>query len=400
MPDYASINGVAAADIASINGVSKAGIATVSGAATPASGASRWVVASAGGYILHAANSDLTSWSSYDCATDSPNSIALASGKNSAGQIIYVAGTDAASRELLVSGTDITAAHTFTDVNISPNDDQYAVSWGAKSDGATAGVWMSAGDDGLVMRSTDGAATWSAVNMSSTNLGTKVIWGIANNGAGKWAFAAGSAYLYVSTDDGASFSESEPWGTDTPGKIKGIIYTKNAGGGGSWVIAYSRSSTVHFRSCSDSDLTDWSAEFSVNSTNFPARASNGTGASVTFANPSSQEEFIRMAAYNGKIVACSTADEVLISFDVDGKTISNGTFRDGNKSDETGLDLDSGDLCASLATDGTTWVLSCRGGDIHTSTDGDTWTRVLNDESLGGSQRHLNAVACDVLLPL
>lgn len=395
MADYAKLNDVSASDIVKINGVAYASVAKCSGLSSPASGASRWVVASAGGYVLHAAASDLTSWSSYDGATDSPNSIALAFGKNSAGAGIYVAGTNASTRELLVSGTDVTTAGVWTDVNISPNDDQYAVSWGAKSDGATAGVWMSAGDDGLVMRSTDGAATWSAVNMSSTNLGTKVIWGIANNGAGKWAFGAGSAYLFVSTDDGATWSDSQPWSTNTPGKIKGIIYTNN-----SWVIAYSRSSTVHFRSCSDSDLTDWSDEFSVNSTNFPARPSNGTGASVTFANPSSQEQFVRMAAFNGKVCAVSTADEVILSFDVDGKTISNGTFRDGNKADETGLDLDSGDLCASLATDGTTWVLSCRDGDIHVSTDGDTWTRVLNDVSLGGSERHLNAVACDVVLPL
>jgi len=396
MPDFEAFNSVAAANVEAINGVAKSSCEAVQGVTIPSgtTTASRWVVVSAGGYVLHAANSDLTSWSSYDGATDSPNSIALAFGRNSAGAGIYVAGTTAAARELLISGTDVTSG-TWSDVDVSPNDDQLAVSWGAKSDGATAGVWMSAGDDGLVMRSTDGASSWSAVDMSATNLGTKVIWGIANNGQGKWAFGAGSAYLYVSTDDGATFSESEPWGTDTPGKIKGIIYTNN-----SWVIAYSRGSAVHFRSCSDSDLTDWSAEFSVNSTNFPARASNGTGASVTFANPSSQEEFIRMAAYNGKIVACSTADEVILSFDVNGKTMSNGTFRDGNKSDETGLDLDSGDLCASLATDGSTWVLSCRGGDIHTSTDGDTWTRVLNDQSLGGAQRHLNAVACDVVLPL
>lgn len=395
MADYAKLNDVAAADIVKINGVAYASVAKCSGLSSPASGASRWVVASAGGYVLHAAASDLTSWSSYDGATDSPNSIALAFGRNSAGAGIYVAGTNASTRELLVSGTDVTTAGVWTDVNISPNDDQYAVSWGAKSDGATAGVWMSAGDDGLVMRSTDGAATWSAVNMSSTNLGTKVVWGIANNGAGKWAFGAGSAYLFVSTDDGATWSDTQPWSTNTPGKIKGIIYTNN-----SWVIAYSRSSTVHFRSCSDSDLTDWSDEFSVNSTNFPARASNGTGASVTFANPSSQEQFVRMAAFNGKVCAVSTADEVILSFDVDGKTMSNGTFRDGNKADETGLDLDAGDLCASLATDGSTWVLSCRGGDIHVSTDGDTWTRVLNDVDLGGAQRHLNAVACDVVLPL
>ena len=400
MADYAKLNDVAAADIVKINGVAYASVAKCSGLSSPASGASRWVCVSAGGYVVHAANSDRTSWSSYDGATDSPNSISLAFGKNSAGAGIFVAGTNASARELLVSGTDVTSVGAWTDVNISPNDDQYAVSWGAKSDGATAGVWMSAGDDGLVMRSTDGASTWSSVSMASTNLGSKVIWGIANNGSGKWAFAA-EEYLYISTNDGQSFSESTPWSTNTPGKVKGIIYTKNAGGGGSWVIAYTRSSTVHFRSCSDSDMTDWSDEFSVNSTNFPARASNGTGASVTFANPSSQEEFIRMAAFNGKVCAVSTADEVILTFDVDGKTMSNGKFRDGNKSDETGLDFDSGDLAASVATDGTTWMVSCRGGDVFESTDNaDTWTRILDNIDLGGAQRHLNAIACDVVLPL
>ena len=399
MADYAKLNDVAATDIVKINGVAYASVAKCSGLSSPASGASRWVCVTAGGYVVHAANSDRTSWSSYDGTSASPKSLALAFGKNSAGAGLYVAGTDAAASELLVSGTDVTAG-TWTDVS-TPTGDQYAVSWGVKSDGATAGVRMSAGDNGSLMRSTDGASTWSAVNMGSTNLGTKDIWGIANNGAGRWAFGAGSAYLYVSTDDGATWSDSEPWGTNTPGKIKGIIYTKNAGGGGSWVIAYSRGSAVHFRSCSDSDLTDWSDEFSVNSTNFPARASNGTGASVTFANPSSQEEFIRMAAFNGLVCCVSTADEVILTFEVNGKTISNGKFRDGNKSDETGLDLDSGDHCASVATDGTTWLVSCRGGDVFESTDNaDTWTRVLNDISLGGSQRHLNAIACDVVLPL
>ena len=131
MADYVKFDGVAAADIVKINGVSKSGIAKACGASTPASGASRWVCVSAGGYVVHAANSDLTSWSSYDGATASGSSIALAFGKNSAGAGIYVAGTNSHARELLVSGTDVTTDAVWTDVNISPNDDQYAVSWGA-----------------------------------------------------------------------------------------------------------------------------------------------------------------------------------------------------------------------------------------------------------------------------
>lgn len=399
MAEYAKLNDVAATDIVKINGVDYASVAKCSGLTSPASGASRWVCVSAGGYVAHAANSDRTSWSSYDGATASGHSIALAFGKNSAGAGIYVAGTTSHARELLVSSTDVTSVGAWTDVNISPNDDQFAVSWGAKSDGATAGVWMSAGDDGLVMRSTDGAATWSNVSMANTNLGSSIIWGIANNGSGKWAFAAGE-YLYVSTDDGASFSESTPWSTNTPVKVKGIIYTKH-GGSGSWVIGYVRGGACKFRSCADSDMTDWSDEFSVNATNFPARASNGAGAEVSLANPDDDHDFIRMAAFNGKICAVSTADEVILTFDVNGKTISNGKFRDGNQSGETGLDFDSGDLAASVATDGTTWMVSCRGGDVFESTDNaDTWTQILNDIDLGGSQRNLNAIACDVVLPL
>lgn len=398
MPDIQAVNGVAYASIQAINGVATASCEAVQGLTAPAtsSTATRWVVVTGGGYVAHAANSDRTSWSSYDGTfNSSPKALALAFGKNASGAGIYVCTRDAASRELQVSSTDVTTDAVWSDINISPNDDQHDVTWGARSDGSTAGTWMSVGDDGLVMRSTDGAANWSSVDMSSTNLGTKVIWGIDSNGSGKWMFAAGSAYLYVSTNDGASFTESQPWGSDTPGAIKGIIYTNN-----SWVIAYRRGSAVHFRSCADSDTSDWSDEFSVNATNFPARVSNGTNAVVTFADPDGQHEFIRMAAYQGKVCAVSTADEVILSFDVNGKTMSGGKFRDGNKSDEQGLDLDGSDTCMSVTTDGTTWMVSCKGGDVFESSDADTWTRILNDITIDNSQRDLNAISCDVLRPL
>ena len=107
-----------------------------------------------------------------------------------------------------------------------------------------------------------------------------------------------------------------------------------------------------------------------------------------------------MAAYQGKVCAVSTADEVILSFDVNGKTMSGGKFRDGNKSDEQGLDLDGSDTCMSVTTDGTTWMVSCKGGDVFESSDADTWTRILNDITIDNSQRDLNAISCDVLRPL
>lgn len=176
MGDYAQIHDVAVANISQINDVPYANCGQVNDCTKAVSGASRWVVVTGGGYVAHAANSNRTSWTSYDGAASTPTSIALAFGKNSSGAGIYVAGTTSHQRELLVSSTDVTDGNEWTDVNVSPNDDQYAVAWGARSDGTAAGTWMSGGDDGLLMRSTDGAANWSAVDMSSTNLGTKVIW--------------------------------------------------------------------------------------------------------------------------------------------------------------------------------------------------------------------------------
>ncbi len=397
MAEYAKLNDVSAADIVKINGVPYASVAKCSGLSSPSSGASRWVCVNGGGYVVHAANSDRTSWTSYDNTNSTPQQIAVAFGKNSSGAGLYVAVTTSHQREIMVSGTDVTSG-IWTDVNISPNKDQYGVAWGAKSDGATAGVWMTVGDSGTVYRSTDGASSFSKVSMSSTNLGSKDLWDIASNGSGKWAFGA-EEYLYVSTDDGATFSESEPWSTNEPGKVKGIVHTNS-----SWVIAYRRGSAVHFRSCSDSDMTDWSDEFSVNATNFPWRSSNGLSGGeeyeAVFHDPSGQLDFIRMAAFNGKVCAISTNCEVILSFNVNGKTMSGGAFRDGNASVETGLDTD-GDLFADICTDGVTWLASCRGGDVFESTDnGDTWTQVLNDHSDDGVQNHLNGITCDVVLPL
>jgi len=396
MAEYAKLNDVAAADIVKINGVAYGSVAKCSGLSSPSSGASRWVVVSKTGFLVHALNSNRSSWTSFDNTNDAPHQVDVGFGKNSSGQGIYVVASGGTDREIMVSGTDVTSG-TFTDINLSPNDNMYAVRWAAKSDGATAGVWMAGGEDGRVVRSTDGASTWSSINFQGTNLGSKHINGIASNGSGKWMFAAKNGFLYVSTDDGATFTESQPWSTNTPGDIKGIVYTNN-----SWVVAYRRSSIVRFRSCADSDTSDWGDEFTVNSTNFPARSSNGSGASVTFKDPNGDLLFVRMAAAGGKVCAISSGDEVILSFNVNGKTLSGGAFRDGNKSDETGLDTDGGDLFLDIATDGNgIWVASCEGGDIHASSDnGDTWTKVLDNHTDAGVQGNLNAVCADVILPL
>ena len=392
MPDYASINGVAAADIASINGVAKASVATVSGAATPASssGASRWVGVTDGGFVIHAADSDRTSsgWTVYDGVSGAtPKAYDIGFGKNSSGENIYICSRAGSSRELQISGTDVTTDATWTDINL-PNDTQHCVMWGARSDGTAAGTWFAVGeqDNEQIFRSTDGGANWSAIDLSGLTGhqgGTSNdLKGIASNGAGRWAFAQ-AGRLYVSTDDGATFTVSTPWGSDTPGVQQGITFTNNT-----WVIAYTRSSKVRVRTCSDSDLTDWSDEF------YPAGDITG---GEEMANPDTQEKRVNICSANGRVCMISTGHDLVTYFDVNGKTISNAGQND--LSDTLSL---GGDTAKDICTDGSTWIISMQDGDIWESTDsGETWGRTVNALNIGGStSRDILGITCDVLLPL
>ena len=403
MPDYASINGVAAADIASINGVSKAGIATVSGAATPASGASRWVIATGGGYIAYANNSDLTSWTSYD-GTDnsSPKALSIAYGRNASGAGIYVCTRDASTREIQVSGVDVSTDAVWSDIDISPNKDQRAVMWGAASNGATAGIWMTVGQDGSIYRSTDGAASWSAVDMSSTNLGSGDLKGIASNGSGKWMFAQ-SSKLYISTDDGASFTETTPWGTNTPSTIQGITYTNN-----SWIVAYSRSG-IKLRLCADSDTTDWSDEIEINnSSNFPDYDYDGDGSdeSLSFGDPGTTDtKYVKFATFQGRVVAVSNGGtgRSFIMFNVNGKTLSNGTWIDPNNASSSIFNGYDNDKPQDIACDGNTWVMSMTDGDVFKTNTADAsngWTKVVDNFLIDGNQLDFIAITGDVVQPL
>jgi photosystem II stability/assembly factor-like uncharacterized protein len=45
--------------------------------------------------------------------------------------------------------------------------------------------------------------------------------------------------------------------------------------------------------------------------------------------------------------------------------------------------------------------MSMKGGDVLESTDnGETWSRIVDDLSIASGQRDLNAITCDVVLPL
>tara|TARA_R100001082_G_scaffold46517_1_gene24825 strand:- start:606 stop:1763 length:1158 start_codon:yes stop_codon:yes gene_type:complete len=385
MPDIEKLNDVATGSIEAVNGVSKANIQAINGVGVPAAatGASRWVVVTGAGYVATCANSDRTSWSSYD-GTDSstPKGLSIAFGKNNSGADIYICTRDASAREIQVSGSDVTTDAVWTDVNIDHK--QFDIMWGARSDGTAAGTWVAVGDDASCFRSTDGGANWSEIDLTglSGHSTTPHFKGIASNGSGKWMMAQ-DGNLYVSTNDAASFAISTPWGTDTPVTVQGICYTNST-----WVIAYSRGSAPRLRSCADSDTTDWSDEYTVNDISGSSMANSGGDTS---------SDFVRMAAASGRVCFLDTGDNQLTYVDVNGKTISNGGFVDLASSPGSM----SGDVCQDIATDGTTWLMSMKGGDVLESTDnGESWSRIVNDLTISSSQRDLNAITCDVVLPL
>lgn len=274
--------------------------------------------------------------------------------------------------------------------------------WGAASNGATAGIWMTVGQDGSIYRSTDGAASWSAVDMSSTNLGSGDLKGIASNGSGKWMFAQ-SSKLYVSTDDGASFTETTPWGTNTPNTIQGITYTNN-----SWIVAYSRSG-IKLRLCADSDTTDWSDEIEINnSSNFPDYDYDGDGSdeSLSFGDPGTTDtKYVKFATFQGRVVAVTNGGtgRSFIMFNVNGKTLSNGTWIDPSNASSSIFNGYDADKPQDIACDGNTWVMSMTDGDVFKTNTADAsngWTKVVDNFLIDNNQLDFIAITGDVVLPL
>jgi hypothetical protein len=308
MADIEKLNDVAVAGTEAVNGVAVANIQAINGIGyVTTTTASEWGLTSLNGYFAYASNSDLTSWTAYDAYEEGSSQgngdgEILAYGKNSSGAGIYVATRSSdnaggeADREIHYSTTDITDGNEWTNVNLDSGDagnkrHMQCVMWGARSNGATAGTWMAAGkqNTGRIYRSIDGAANWSEVDISGLtghsdgSNSAHYIQGIASDGAGKWMFAQGPR-IYYSTDDGASWAVSTPFSTNPPGRNQGITFTNN-----SWVVVYSRSSAIRFRSCAASDITDWGDEVD--------------GISMT--SPSNNSTNVKIASANGNVVACS-----------------------------------------------------------------------------------------------
>ena len=86
--------------------------------------------------------------------------------------------------------------------------------------GSVANVWMAVGDTGKISRSTDNGLTWAIVTSGHTiNLNN-----IASNGSGSWVATGNSGKLGNSTDDGSSWTFGTPAGTGV--KLRGVAINR------------------------------------------------------------------------------------------------------------------------------------------------------------------------------
>ena len=345
--------------------------------------ASYWVVGfGAGpGDVGYAANGDRTSWTMYDRVSGNANAYDAAYGKDGSGNGIYVFGNGSSSGELSVSSDDITDGSLWTAINLPGNltaNRMNAVAWGNDSTNSTSGVWLAGSSQGKLYRSTNGAASFSSVSFPSATAGP--IFSIAGNGAGKFLFGqtgggSDNGRMFISTDDGASFSLSQPF---TFGDLNGVAYTNST-----WIVTYNRSgqSNLLMRTAADSDLTTWSAEVDLGIAK-PAEA-DGNADPIHRAN---------IAAANGRAVITSNKIAAIAIVDVNGTSTSN-----------LANPTYSGALIRDITTDGNTWMIVTNGGDIYESTDnGATFSQTVDDifTGTGNSGTGIHAVAASLHLPL
>ena len=379
MPNFEAVNGVAAANLEACQGVSKANVEAINGCSPPAGAAtaSNWVVAGDDGHVFWCGADPTGTWTEYDNwqGDGTPKAFDIAAGKDANGGIIYVMSRDSINGELQVSGSNVESSHFWTKITISGSgdQDQYRIIW--CNDGSTSGVWLAVGRQSNtgVQRSTDGGQTWSTVTLSGltghdTNRGIQAM-AFGNS----TVLMAQDERIYVSTDYGASWTVTTPFGNnDAPTAARCLVYTNS-----SFALIYGRLGEIRARSCADSDLTDWGNESTMNT--------DTRNPGDTFADK------INATAANGRVAHITANDEHCSRFDVNGKTISNIAMTD--------LGMNAQRHAEDIETDGTNWMICSRLGDIWRSTDAAvTWTKIKTDA--GGNADHGQAICSDVLLPL
>ena len=369
-------NGLVWDNVVKIDNIPVANILKMNNLEAPAAGASRWVALAEDGFVGYCSNSDRTSWTGYDNDSGTSDAIDIAFGKDQNGNGIYCGTRHSGNREIVVSGTDVTSVGNWTEVDLPGGTiKQMCINWGARSNGAIAGTWMSAGMQGQegIYRSIDGAQNWSKVDLSgiTNHASNKFINGIHSDGNGNWMTLQGESggRIYYSNDDGASFNASTPF---TIGRGQAVAYTNNT-----WIVIYSRQSAIRIRTCAASDITTWSSE--VNAKGIPHLSQDG--------------QKISIAAANGNVCIVGQNDSDVNTFTVNGTTVSEPVQRS--------LQM-SGDTIQDIATDGETWLIAAKDGDVWESTNnGASWTQIVNGfQADGQNEKDLVGICAAVVLPL
>ena len=379
MADIEAINGVAAGSIEAVNGVAKASIAGYNGATVPAGGATLWAAVGADGGVATAAHSDLNSWTGYVSADmGSSDYNAIGYGKDGSGNPLWVAVNSNGTKEIRYS-SDPTNTSGWSNTNVAAGK-LYAVLWGND-------VWMAAGQNGTLWRSTDGS-TWSQVDMSGVTgwFTTGVdVRHLASDGSGTW-MCDNHDQVFKSTDNGQTWSVvydtvDAPLSDDSY-RIRGIAYSTYSGTS-RWVVFARKSSNTRIIHATAADTSSWTL---------------GTVAGSAASGQNLIGHLNRHITAAGGTVIMAVGDNFSRS-------------TDGGQ-DWTSYTSDSDDLTRTdargLATDGNgTWVVVHDGGRISVNTNDGTagnWAEQTGGQvtfpSSGSNVEDIDAVAADVLLPL
>ena len=331
-----------------------------------------WVVGpdSGTGDIGYAANGDRTSWTFYDKGAGDASSIRAAYGKDGSGNGIFVMTNSNSNSEIRVSSDDITDGQPWTGIDLPAGSQRFCdcLTWSNDSANSTSGVWMAGRRNGKVARSTDGAQSFSEISLPGTS--GNAILSIAGNGSGKFVTGQNER-LYISTDDGASFSSSTPFTAET---INGVAYTNQT-----WIVTYTKSGEANLfaRTAANSDLTTWSSEQDLGIAKPDDRLDLNDPGPVT-----------NIATYNGHVVIVPNRVASVARLSVAGTSIS----------DLNTITL-SIEKPRDITTDGAIFMMVTEGGDIYESTDGGaSFSKTVDDVQGDGS--NVNAVAAGMYLPL
>tara|TARA_R110002020_G_scaffold65726_1_gene173329 strand:+ start:484 stop:1647 length:1164 start_codon:yes stop_codon:yes gene_type:complete len=387
MPDIEALDGVAAGSIEAVNGVAKANIQAINGCGIPASGASLWTIVGADGAVATAAASDLNSWTGYvssDMGSTDYNAVAY--GKDGSGNPLWVAVNSNGVREIRY-GSDPTNTSGWSDVNPSNPGKLFTVLWGNN-------VWMAAGQNGEMWRSTDGSS-WSEVDMSGVTgwytTGVDVRH-LASDGAGTW-MCDNHDFIFKSTDNGSTWAKvydtADSPVSDDSYLVRGIAYSTYSGTS-RWVVLVRKSGNTRIIHATAADTSSW------------------TLATVGGSAASGQN----LIAHTNRHIAAAGGTVIMAV----GDNFSRST--DGGQ-DWTSYTGDSDDLprtdARGLATDGNgTWVVVHDSGRVSVNTNDGTagnWAEQtgvqdggsntnLRFPTGGANVENLDAVAANVYLPL